>query len=322
MGWIYFNLQLKIQSMQPLTHLESFVKSAESGSFSAAARLMGLTPAAVSKNVARLEAGLGVRLFQRSTRRLTLTEGGQRFLAQISQPLSDLNDAVDHAAESDQQPAGTLKVSVGLGFGRAYIVPLLAEFLQRYPAIQPDWRFDNRYVDLIGEGFDAGIGGGLNRNPDMVMRVLGPTHLVVVASPTLLRGRRKAPRQPADLAQWDGIVRLNIRTGRINVTTLRNKAGDAAPVELRPRIVFDDPEAMCQAALMGLGLAVLPMPFVQPWLARGDLVRVLPGWWADAGPTSLYYPSKKLLPARTRVFVDFVLEQFTTRGFAQRVRGD
>jgi DNA-binding transcriptional LysR family regulator len=88
------------------------------------------------------------------------------------------------------------------------------------------------------------------------------------------------------------------------------------------RIVFDDPEAMCQAALMGLGLAVLPMPFAQPWLARGDLVRVLPGWWADAGPTSLYYPSKKLLPARTRVFVDFVVEQFALRGFAQRVRGD
>lgn len=321
MGWIYFNLQLKMQTMQPLSHLESFVKSAECGSFSAAARLMGLTPAAVSKNVARLEAGLGVRLFQRSTRRLTLTEGGQRLLAQISPPLTALADAVDHAAEAEQQPAGTLKVSMGQAFGRAYIVPLLTEFLQRYPAIQPDWRFENRQVDLIGEGFDAGIGGGLNLNPDMVARTLGPIHLVVVAAPALLQGR-KAPRHPADLAQWDGIARRAIRTGRVPVTTLRNKAGDAAAAMFRPRIVFDDPEAMCQAALMGLGLAVLPMPFAQPWLARGDLVRVLPGWWADAGPTSLYYPSKKLLPARTRVFVDFVVEQFALRGFAQRVRGD
>lgn len=262
-----------------------------------------------------------MRLFQRSTRRLTLTEGGQRLLAQISPPLTALADAVDHAAEAEQQPAGTLKVSMGQAFGRAYIVPLLTEFLQRYPAIQPDWRFENRQVDLIGEGFDAGIGGGLNLNPDMVARTLGPIHLVVVAAPALLQGR-KAPRHPADLAQWDGIARRAIRTGRVPVTTLRNKAGDAAAAVFRPRIVFDDPEAMCQAALMGLGLAVLPMPFAQPWLARGDLVRVLPGWWADAGPTSLYYPSKKLLPARTRVFVDFVVEQFALRGFARRVRGD
>ncbi len=308
-------------AMQPLSHLESFVQSAESGSFSAAARHMGLTPAAVSKNVARLEASLGVRLFQRSTRRLTLTEGGQRLLAQIGPPLTALADAVDHAAEAEQQPAGTLKVSMGQAFGRAYLVPLLTEFLQRYPAIQPDWRFENRQVDLIGEGFDAGIGGGLNLNPDMVARTLGPIHLVVVAAPALLQGR-KAPRHPADLAAWDGIARRAIRTGRVPVITLRNKAGAAAPVEFRPRIVFDDPEAMCQAALMGLGVAVLPMPFAQPWLARGDLVRLLPGWWADAGPTMLYYPSKKLLPARTRVFVDFVVEQFSQRGFAQRVRAD
>ena len=127
MGWIYFNLQLKMQTMQPLSHLESFVKSAECGSFSAAARLMGLTPAAVSKNVGRLETGLGVRLFQRSTRRLTLTEGGQRLLAQISPPLTALADAVDHAAEAEQQPAGTLKVSMGQAFGRAYLVPLLTD---------------------------------------------------------------------------------------------------------------------------------------------------------------------------------------------------
>ncbi|BEP94067.1 LysR family transcriptional regulator [Acidovorax sp. A79] len=321
MGWIYFNQQLKMWAMQPLSHLESFVQSAECGSFSAAARQMGLTPAAVSKNVARLEASLGVRLFQRSTRRLTLTEGGQRLLAQIGPPLTALADAVDHAAEAEQQPAGTLKVSMGQAFGRAYLVPLLTEFLQRYPAIQPDWRFENRQVDLIGEGFDAGIGGGLNLNPDMVARTLGPIHLVVVGSPALLKGC-KAPRHPADLARWDGIARRAIRTGRIPVITLRNRAGEAAAAEFRPRAVFDDPEAMCQAALMGLGLAVLPMPFAQPWLANGGLVRVLPGWWADAGPTSLYYPSKKLLPARTRVFVDFVVEQFAQRGFAQRVRGD
>lgn len=307
--------------MQPLGHLESFVKSAESGSFSAAARLLELTPAAVSKNVARLEAGLGVRLFQRSTRSLVLTEGGQRLLQQISGALGTLTDAVNHAAEADRQPAGTLKVSMGPAFGRVYLVPLLDAFLTRYPAVQPDWRFDNRQVDLIGEGFDAGVGGGLNLNPGMVARELARVHTVAVASPAFLQGRA-TPQSPADLAGWDGVVRRSLQTGRLHVATLRTAAGDAAVVELRPRVVFDDPDAMCQAAVMGLGVAVLPMPFALPHLRSGALVRLLPGWYADNGPLSLYYPSKKLLPARTRVFVDFVVEQFGAAGFAQSVRGD
>lgn len=307
--------------MQPLSHLECFVKSAESGSFSAAARLLGLTPAAVSKNVARLEAGLGVRLFQRSTRSLVLTEGGQRLLQQISGALGTLTDAVNHAAEADRQPAGTLKVSMGQAFGRVYLVPLLGAFLTRYPAVQPDWRFDNRQVDLIGEGFDAGIGSGLNLNPGMVARELGRVHTVAVASPAYLQAHA-VPQSPADLAGWDGIVRRSLQTGRLQVTTLGTAAGDAAVVELHPRIVFDDPEAMCEAAVLGLGVALLPMPFALPWLRSGALLRVLPGWFADTGPLSLYYPSKKLLPARTRVFVDFVVEQFRTAGYTQSVRGD
>src|SRR5690606_17724024 len=129
--------------MQPLSHLECFVKSAENGSFSAAARLLGLTPAAVSKNVARLEASLGMRLFQRSTRKLALTEGGERLLQQIAGALATLSDAVDHASTQDKQPAGTLRVGMGPAFGRAYLLPMLGEFLRRYPTIVPDWRFEN-----------------------------------------------------------------------------------------------------------------------------------------------------------------------------------
>ncbi|HWK69646.1 MAG TPA: LysR family transcriptional regulator [Burkholderiaceae bacterium] len=307
--------------MQPLSHLECFVKSAENGSFSAAARLLGLTPAAVSKNVARLEASLGMRLFQRSTRKLALTEGGERLLQQIAGALATLSDAVDHASTHDKQPAGTLRVSMGPAFGRAYLLPMLGEFLRRYPAIVPDWRFENRQADLIGEGFDAGIGGGLSLKPGMVARELGRVHIVAVASPSYMAGKPD-PRTPQDLAALDGVLRRSIHNGRINHYSLRNAAGETAIADLVPRLVFDDPEAMCQAAMMGLGVALLPMPFAAPWLRSGALLRVLPGWWADAGPISLYYPAKKLLPARTRVFVDFVIEQFQERGFARLVRGD
>ncbi|MDM0055715.1 LysR family transcriptional regulator [Variovorax fucosicus] len=307
--------------MEALSHLESFVQSAEAGSFSAAARRLGLTPAAVSKNVARLEARLGVRLFQRSTRRLTLTETGEGFLRQVSGGLATLQDALANVSTVSGQPAGTLKVSMGQAFGRAYVVPLLGDFLARYPAVLPDWHFDNRQVDLIGEGFDAAIGGGIELTPGLVARELGRVHVVAVASPGYMAAR-PMPQQPADLAALDGIVRRSSPTGRVRAWTLRNAAGEEGAVEPKPRAIFSDPEAIALAVRMGLGVALLPMPFAAPGLASGEFVRLLPGWHADAGALSLYYPGKKLLPAKTRVFVDFVVERFRAADFARRMRGD
>src|SRR4051812_46078054 len=154
--------------MAHLQHLVSFVQTAERGSFSAAARVMGLSPAGVSKNVARLESDLGVRLFHRSTRRLALTESGERFLQQVNGPLTSLQEALSGPRESGGHPAGTLKVSMGAAFGRGFMVPLLADFLARYPAVIPDWHFDNRQVDIVGEGFDAAIGGGFELQSGLV----------------------------------------------------------------------------------------------------------------------------------------------------------
>jgi len=306
--------------MEPLNHLESFVQSAEGGSFSAAARRLGLTPAAVSKNVARLEARLGVRLFQRSTRRLTLTEGGERFLAQIGGALATLQEAVAGLAKDDGQPSGTLKVSMGQAFGREHVLPMLGDFLARYPAILPDWHFDNQQVDLVGEGFDAAIGGGIELSPGVVARELSRIHVVAVASPAYLAGR-KLPAQPADLVQLDALLRRSSPTGRLRSWTLQHASGQQATVELpRPRAIFNDPEAIARAALLGLGAAMLPMPFVERGLRSGELVRLLPEWHFDAGAVWLYYPSKKLLPPKTRVFVDFVLERFRSERFAERMQ--
>jgi DNA-binding transcriptional LysR family regulator len=261
--------------MEPLNHLESFVQSAESGSFSAAARRLGLTPAAVSKNVARLEARLGVRLFQRSTRRLTLTEGGERFLAQIGGPLATLQEAVAGLAKDDGQPAGTLKVSMGQAFGREHVLPMMGDFLARYPAILPDWHFDNQQVDLVGEGFDAAIGGGIELSPGVVARELSRIHVVAVASPAYMAGRA-LPAQPADLATLDALLRRSSPTGRLRSWTLQHAGGQQATVELpRPRAIFNDPEAIAHAALLGLGVAMLPMPFVERGLRSGELVRLL-----------------------------------------------
>jgi len=307
--------------MEPLNHLESFVQSAEGGSFSAAARRLGLTPAAVSKNVARLEARLGVRLFQRSTRRLTLTEAGERFLAQVGGALATLQDAVAGLAQDDGQPSGTLKVSMGQAFGREHVLPFMGDFLARYPGIVPDWHFDNQQVDLVGEGFDAAIGGGIALSPGVVARELARIHVVAVAAPAYLAGRA-LPVHPSELARFDVLLRRSSPTGRLRPWTLRHASGEETMVDLpaRPRAIFNDPEAIAQAALLGLGVAMLPMPFVERGLRSGALVRLLPGWYQDSGAVWIYYPSKKLLPPKTRVFVDFVLARFREARFAQRMQ--
>ena len=306
--------------MADLSLLTSFVRAAEHGSFSAAARSLGVTAAAVSKNVAHLEAHLGVRLFHRSTRRLALTEGGERFLAQVQDPLASLDAAIAGVREVGDEPSGTLKVSMGQALGRNFLVPLLGEFLARYPAIVPDWHFDNHRVDLVGEGFDAAVGGGFALAPGLVARELAPVHIVAVASPAYLAGR-PLPREPADFAGLDGIMRRSSPSGRVRPWTLRPRRGAEQPVPCRPRLIFSDPEALSLAARQGLGVALLPMAFAFAPIASGELVRLLPGWYSDAGPLSIYYPTRKLLPAKTRAFVDFVAERFRASGFARLVDG-
>src|SRR5215211_4915280 len=283
--------------METLANLESFVRSAESGGFSGAARRLSLTPAAVSRNVARLERNLGVRLFHRSTRKLTLTEAGERFLHAIRGNLEELQASIASVATDRGEPAGVLKVSLGLTFGVDYILPLLPEFLQRYPSVRPDWQFESRQVDLIAEGFDAAIGGGIELAPGVVSRMLAPLHVVAVTSPAYLTGRTP-PADPAGLAAFDEMA-----------------------VPLKPTIVFDDPEAMCRAALLGLGATLIAVPHALPHLERGTLVRLVPQWYVDAGPISIYYASRTLIPAKTRVFVDFVVEAFRRQRLAERFAG-
>src|SRR6187551_49015 len=303
--------------METLASIESFVRSAETDSFSAAARLLGLTPAAVSKNVATLEGKLGVRLFQRSTRRLTLSEAGEAFLLEVSGGLDRIQSALANASRNRGQPAGTLKVSLPFAFGRHYILPVLAEFMAQYPDIQPDWRFENRQVDLINEGIDVAIGGGIELSPGVVARELTRPHMVLVASPEFLADK-KIPKAPADLATWDALVRRSSNTGRIQPWQLRTKNNEQDLIEPNVRAILNDPEAICDAALMHLGVALVPLPHALAHLQDGSLIRVLPKWYSEIGPQAIYFSSSKLLPAKTRVFVDFIVEHFRREEFAKK----
>jgi DNA-binding transcriptional LysR family regulator len=306
--------------METLANLESFVRSAETGGFSAAARRLSLTPAAVSRNVAMLERNLGIRLFQRSTRKLTLTEAGERFLLAIRGNLDELQASIASIATDRGEPSGVLRVSIGMMFGVEYILPLLPDFLKRYPGVRIDWQFENRQVDLIAEGFDAAIGGGIELALGLVSRVLAPAHIIAVASPSYLKGRTP-PADPSGLVAFDGIVMRSSGTRRVHLRPMRNAAGEEMTVPLKATIAFDDPEAMCQAAVLGLGVTMIATAHALRHLESGALVRLVPQWYADAGPISIYYASRTLLPAKTRVFVDFVVEAFRRQRLAERFAG-
>lgn len=303
--------------METLSSIESFVRSAELGSFSAAARRLSLTPGGVSKNVAKLEADLGVRLFHRSTRSLTLTEAGEQFLTQVSGGLDAIQSAIASTSTVAGQPAGILKVGMAMAFGRDHILPLLGEFLESYPAIKPDWRFDNRQVDLIGEGFDVAIGGGIDIAPGVVVRELAKVHLILVASPAYLASQF-TPEMPTDLSRLHALIRYSQTTNRTTPWHLKTVAGEQVTIELPPRVTLNDPEMLCNAAMAGLGVAHVPIPHALRHLQSGALVRVLPEWYTEAGVISLYFAAKKLMPAKTRAFVDFIVEKFRTERYSEK----
>ena len=300
------------------SYLDAFIAAADEGSFSAAARRLGLTPAAVSKSVAQLEARLGVRLFQRSTRSLALTTDGERLHAQVRLPWSEIGDALTDLRRGAGKPAGTLKVSLAYTVGREYFVPMMAEFVRRYPDVVPDLHFDNRQVDLVAEGFDVAIGGGIELTDALVARELARLRIVLVASPAYLAAA-PPPAHPLELARHRGLLRRSLGSGRLVAWALKNDAGEELVASVRPVMVLDDPEAMARAAADGMGIAMLPMPHALPMLERGELVRLLPGWHADALPLSIYYTSRRLMPAKVRVFVDHVVEEFRARGHAARL---
>ena len=302
------------------SHLDAFIAAADEGSFSAAARRLGLTPAAVSKSVGQFEARLGVRLFQRSTRSLALTTDGERLYGQVRLPWGEIGDALTDLRQGAGKPAGTLKVALAHTVGREYFVPLLGEFVRRYPDVVPDLHFDNRQVDLIAEGFDVAIGGGIELTDALIARELARLRIVLVAAPSYLQAH-PAPTHPSELARHRGLLRRQLSTGRLSPWALKSEAGEEVVASVRPVMVLDDPEAIARAAATGMGIAMLPRPHALALLERGELVRVLPDWYAETQPLSIYFTSRKLVPAKVRVFVDYIVKEFPASGQAARFQG-
>ncbi|QDL34167.1 LysR family transcriptional regulator [Serratia liquefaciens] len=290
--------------------LPAFLAAAQAQNFSAAARQLGVTPAAISKNIRVLEEKLALRLFQRNTHNVVLTDEGKALLQQVAPLWQALSATLETAGSAQQAPSGTVRVSMIPGFGRQILMPLIPQFLERYPQIALDLSLDARVVNLVGEGFDVGIGSRVDPDSRLVARPLYPMQMVLAASPGYL-AQHGTLQDPDDLLQHNCLLHRNPATGR-SVKWPLHRHGEAKTLELHGRLVASRPEMLLDAALAGLGIVCLARWYAEHHFAQGTLLPVLAECWPQPTQLWLYYASADL-PPRVRVWVEFLLEHFHSR---------
>jgi DNA-binding transcriptional LysR family regulator len=281
---------------------------AEHGGFSAAAKALNLSPAAVSKNIAALETTLRVRLFNRTTRTLSLTEEGRVFVEQARAGLEMLENAASVATQA-AAPRGLVRVNCSVGFGRRYVLPALPSFFRTYTDVQVDLVLNDQPVDLVGQGFDIGIRGGSQPPEGMVARKICDVPSVLVATPRYLK-QRGTPKVPSDLAEHS-LLRVKFLNGKMYPWTFRSKTDGTSAVSLDARLMISDPEVILDAVLLHMGIARMGRHHAHAALASGELVEVLADAQVPAEATmTIFYPHRAGLAPRVRVLVDALLETF------------
>ncbi len=293
--------------MDRFTALQVFRTVAELGSFSAAARKLGLSPAAISKNVAELERHVGTRLIQRTTRKMSLTEAGRTYREHIVRGLDALEGADQALDAANATPAGTLRVSAPLTVGLTRLTQAIPAFLNRYPALKLDLHLDDRRVDIVKDGYDIAIrGSDALEDSRMVARPLAVMKHVLCASPAYFSAYGK-PVVPKDL-RGHQCVRFSL-SGHANVWEFR-KGQQTEAVTVDARYSVSSSLAIRDALRAGFGLSLIPYPYVADDLRTGILQSALEDW--ESVQTTLYavYPTRQFLAPKIRVFLDFVIEEF------------
>ncbi|AZG16560.1 LysR family transcriptional regulator [Cupriavidus pauculus] len=285
-------------SMERLHGLSAFVRAVEAGSFTAAARLLGTTPSAVSKSISRLEARLGTRLFHRSTRAFVLTDEGNAYYGRVAPLVRGLEEATEVLARPTAA-VGRLRVSMPSDLGRTLLGPITATLLPRHPRLSLDVSVTDQHVDLIREGFDLALRAGHPGDSGLYARPLADLPLMLVASPAYLASHGE-PRTVADLSRHRH-VRYRLAGQPLPITF-----ADGLRLPVDGTFDTDSGEAMRVAAVNGLGIAQLLRTIVQDDLAAGRLRQVLPDAPLRAVPLQVLHGFGRRLPTRARVFVDFV----------------
>ncbi|MCC7273106.1 MAG: LysR family transcriptional regulator [Alphaproteobacteria bacterium] len=287
--------------MDRLEATRIFVAVADAGSLSAAARRLGVPLATVSRRLAALEAHLSIRLLLRTTRRLALTEAGQRYLEAGRRILTDLEEAERSAAGTHGQPRGRLAITAPIVFGRLHVLPVVTGFLASHPAVDVRLALTDRVVDLLDEGLDLAVRIGTLAETTMVATRVGTIGRVVCASPAYLAAHG-TPRAPRDLAGHDCIAFS--AAAAVDRWVFPAEGGEVA-VPVRARLIVSTAEAAVDAAVSGLGVTRVLSYQAEAALRAGSIRRVLAAFEPPPSPVSLAYPQGRFLPAKVRAFLDF-----------------
>jgi DNA-binding transcriptional LysR family regulator len=291
-----------------LGSIELFCLAGEAGSFTAAANTAGITPAAVSRSVARLEKRLGVRLFVRSTRSMRLTEAGKTYFEQCRGALNQLDEAERKVTGEQMQPSGTIRISAPTTYGHHRLLPMLPLFRAKCPLIKLEVHISNRNVDFHEENFDLAIRFRAQPDSTMVARKIEDAGLVIVASPAYLK-RAGLPRRLTDLEQHE-CVQFNLPSSGRQISWLFNEDGHEKEIlTVGNYRCAEDVLAGVTLAKAGAGLFQTYQFIVAKDLADGTLVEVLQAFGGRSRPVNLLYPHGRLLPSRVSAFIDFMIEQ-------------
>lgn len=289
-----------------LDDLEAVVAVARHRNFRAAAVDLGVSRSALSHGIAALEARLGVRLFHRTTRSVSLTEAGAQFVDVVAPALGDIRNAFETAGARRATPTGTLRINCAVSAARQ-ILPLLIDYIRRYPDMKVDLVTEGRLIDIVRDGFDAGIRIAETVPQDMIAVPLGaPLQPAVVAAPDYL-AMRGVPATPDDL-RHHRCIRSRMPSGLIWRWEFERR-GETLSVDIDGPLTFDETSLMIDAALAGVGLAFVSRDDVAPHLESGALVRVLEDWTPPYPGLCLYYSGRRHLPGGLRALVDLIAER-------------
>ncbi len=310
--------------MGRLEDMEIFVRVVEAESFTGAAERLGLAKSLVSRRLSRLEDRLGTRLIARTTRRLALTEAGRTFYERARRLVEETAEAEASAMATAADLKGRLRIAAPMSFGQLHLAPAAGRFLAEYPEVEIDVDLNDRFVDLVGEGYALAIRIGQLKDSSLVTRKLAPSRMVLCASPAYI-ARRGRPKTPSDLARHDCLLYANRTTG--DAWRFRSGGRTTTP-QIRARIVANNGDFLARAAIDGLGIALLPSFIVFEALEKGALEAIPCGEPIDDSTIHAVLPAGRDPPRLVRRFVDFLAETFgpepywDRRGAPKKRRGD
>ncbi len=291
--------------------IETFVEAARRQSFSGAAKILEISPAAVSQNVKSLEYQLGARLFARTTRSVKLTAEGARYFQRIEPALQALKSAAGALADERDEMKGLIRLTSTTAFGRAELLPLLKTFMQSNPGVTVDLSLSDLFIDLVSEGFDFAVRGGVLPENDYISRLLLPVTMMVVASPGYA-AEHGLPKRIDEIAGHKCVgMRLNPSQRVLSWEFRQGKL--PIKVDVEATLVVNDPEAMGLAATHGLGLAQVGSNIALPFVRSGTLVTALEPLWATTRGLYAVYPTRRYLPKRVSGLISFLAESFSQR---------